>query len=90
MRFSGIAVSLLAQSVPLLAFGHLAGWKKREERSWLQNRRLRDALLMADHDKKGVLFEKHVGVLGKLNDVLKKKCLDPSSCAGQCLEQGPF
>jgi hypothetical protein len=75
MRFSSMAVSVLAQSVPLLAVGHLAGWKKREERSWLQSRRLlRDALFVEDHDKKGVLFEKHGRVHGKQdNDVLEKK-----------------
>jgi hypothetical protein len=74
MRFSRMAVSVLANSVPLLAVSDLAGWKKREERSWLQDRRLRDALLVGDHDKKGVLFEKHVRVHGKqVNDVLDKK-----------------
>jgi hypothetical protein len=74
MRFNGMAVSVLAQSVPLLAVGHLAGWKRREERSWLQGRRLRDALLLGDHDKKGMLFKKRVGVHGKHdNDALEKK-----------------
>jgi hypothetical protein len=77
MRFSSMAVSVLAQSVPLLAVGHLAGWKKREERSWLQSRHLlRDALFVEDHDKKGMLFEKRVGVGVRDkhdNDVLEKK-----------------
>jgi hypothetical protein len=68
-----MAVSVLAQSLPLLAVGYRAAWKKREERSWLQNRRLRDALLMADHDKKGVLFEKHPGAPNKQDDALEKK-----------------
>jgi hypothetical protein len=73
MRFNSMAVSVLAQSVPLLAVGHLAGWKRREERSWLQSRRLRDALLVGDHDKKGMLFEKRIGVYDKHDDVLEKK-----------------
>jgi hypothetical protein len=73
MRFSNMAVSVLAQSVPLLAVGHIAGWKKREERSRLRSRRLHDALLLGDHDKKGVLFEKRKGVHVKHDDVLEKK-----------------
>jgi hypothetical protein len=64
MHFSSMAVSVLAQSLPLLAVGHLDGWKTREKRSWLQSRRLRDA---------GMLFEERVGVHDKQEDVLKKK-----------------
>jgi hypothetical protein len=73
MHFSSIAVSVLAQSVPLLAVGHRAGWKKREERSWVQGRRLSDALLVGIHDKKGIVLEKRVGVHVKQDDVLKTK-----------------
>jgi hypothetical protein len=73
MRFSSMAVSVLTQSVPLLAVGHRAGWKRREERSWLQSRRLRDALLVGVHDKNGIVLENRVGVHVKQDKVLEKK-----------------
>jgi hypothetical protein len=73
MHFSSMAVSVLAQSVPLLAVGHRAGWKRREQRSWLQSRRLRDALLVGVHEKKGIVPEKGVGVHVKQDNVLEKK-----------------
>jgi hypothetical protein len=73
MHFSSMAVSVLAQSVPLLAVRHLDGWKKRELRSWWQSRRLRDAVLVGINDKHGTSFKKRVGVFDKQDNVLEKK-----------------
>jgi hypothetical protein len=39
----------------------------------LQNRRLRDALLVGVHDKKGIVLEKRVGVHFKQDNVLEKE-----------------